>query len=419
MYEFSRTKLLNAFLEAGQELGHEIFDYNGPSGMGFSSVQSNLYNGKRFSAAKAFLHPFKSRSNLHILPYSRVTKINIDEKTKTAKSVEYVRNRLRHTVKAKKEIILSAGVFASPQLLMLSGIGPKNHLDELDIPVIQDLQVGQTMYDHVCFPGLIFLLNTTGVGIIESNVISPRHILDYLKYGEGPLTVTGGVEGLGYIKTKISEEATEHPDVEFIFTAGGITSDASSSIRKGMKISDQFFRAVYGNIVEKECWSIFPMLITPKSKGYIRLKDKNPFHWPKFYQDHFSDERDLYTLVEGIKYVIKLSKTKAFQKFGSKLHDTHYPTCYDYDFGTDEYWICAARTLSTTLHHQIATCKMGPVSDPEAVVDNELKVHGIKRLRVADTSVIPKPLTAHTNAPAIMVGEKLSDILKKSWKGSL
>lgn len=415
-YKFCSTPLLQAFLDGGKELGYKTVDYNEPSGMGFSPVQTTTVNGRRASAAKAFLHRFKDRTNLHILPHSRVTKINIDPKTKTAQSVEYVRNRLKYTVKARKEIIVSAGAFSSPQLLMLSGIGPRSHLEELDIPVIQDLMVGRTMYDHVCYPGLIFLLNTTGIGITESGFITIRNLFKWISYGDGPYTLIGGVEGLGYLKTNISEEKSEHPDLEFIFLPGGITSDASGSVRKGMKISDEFFHHVYGDIVEKECWTIFPMLLNPKSKGYIKLKDKNPFHWPKFYQDHFSDNRDLLTLIEGIKHVIKLSETNAFKKYGSTLHKKHFPNCHEHEFGTDNYWICAARTLATTLHHQIGTCKMGPPSDPDAVVDNELRVYGIKNLRVADTSIIPIPLTAHTNAPAIMVGEKASDLVKNAWK---
>lgn len=415
-YLLFSTPLLQKFLEAGIELGHKRVDYNKPNKMGFSSVQANLNSGKRDSASKAFLRPFKNRKNLHILPKSRVVHIKINKETKTAKSVQYVRNRLQYEVKARREIILSAGAFASPQLLMLSGIGPKVHLEELGIPVIQDLKVGENMYDHMCYPGLIFLTNTTDSGISEKRDLNPKTFLRWLKYGDSIISLPGAVEGLAFLKTNISEETIKHPDLELIFLPGGITSDESQTVRKGMKISDEFFEKVYGDIVEKECWTVFPMLLAPKSKGYMKLKDKNPFHWPKFYYDYFSDRRDMLTLIEGIKYAIKLSETKAFQSVGSKLHDRHFPTCYSYPFGTDEYWECAVRTLGVTLHHQTSTCKMGPSSDPEAVVDHELKVHGIKGLRVADTSIIPRAITAHTSAPAIMIGEKLSDILKNTWK---
>ncbi|XP_077292861.1 glucose dehydrogenase [FAD, quinone]-like [Arctopsyche grandis] len=412
-----KSPLLSLFFQAASELGQKRIDHNKrSSGTGFATNQANIFHGRRHSAAKAFLHPFKHRTNLHILPHSRVTKINISRKTKTVKSVEYIRNRLQYKVKARKEVIVSAGALASPQLLMLSGIGPKPHLEELGIPVIKDLKVGETMYDHLCYPGLIFFSNTTGTSIVESKMLSLKNFASLFNYGDGPLTLTGGVEGLGFIKTNVSEETADHPDVELIFLPGGIISDASNAVRKGFRITDQFYKSVYGDVVEKECWTMFPMLLTPKSKGYLKLKDRNPFHWPKFYYDYFSDERDLRALVEGIKYAIKLSETNAFRSVGSKLHDKHFPTCYAHTFGSDDYWACAVRTLGSTLHHQIGTCKMGPVSDPEAVVDHELKVHGIKRLRVADTSVIPLPVTAHTNAPSVMVGEKLADILKATWK---
>lgn len=158
-----RTPLVTEFLKAGAELGHHILDYNGHSQFGFSYVEGTVRNGKRWSAAKAFLdEKVQWRPNLQILLNSRVTRVLIDPQTKIAYGVEYLRNKKRFTAIAKKEVVLSAGAFASPQLLMLSGVGPMEHLEELKIPVIKNLPVGQFMQDHLTFVGLTFLVNQTG-----------------------------------------------------------------------------------------------------------------------------------------------------------------------------------------------------------------------------------------------------------------
>lgn len=408
-----RTPLMDAFLQASVELGNQIVDYNQGDLVGFSPLQAQTLKGRRHSAARAFLHPFKTRKNLHILTHTRVTKINIDHRSKTATSVEYVRNRMRYKVKAKKEIIICAGALSSPQILMLSGIGPSEHLKELGIPLVKDLPVGQNMYDHMSHLGLVFLVNQTGIGLIESEAISVSNVFQWVRDGSGILTLAAGIEGIGYIKTKISEEYLNYPDIEFLFQPASITSENSQTIRRKIRITDEFFDEVYGDIVEKPSFSLAPILLHPKSKGFIRLRDKNPYHWPMFYYDYFTDRRDMLTLVEAIKYAVKLSQTDAFKKYGARVHDKHYPTCKEFHFGTDEYWECTIRTISVPLQHQVGTCKMGPESDPEAIVDHELRVHGIKKLRVADTSIIPFALSAHTNAPSVMIGEKLADMLKK------
>lgn len=299
---------------------------------------------------------------------------------------------------------------------MLSGIGPKDHLHQLKIPLIVDLPVGQKLYDHITYVGLAFTINQT-ISLSPGTVLTPQSIKNYLAYGKGPASSLGGVEGIGYIKTHISREQGEYPDVELIFVDGALNSDFGIVNRRTMRIRDDVYNALWRPLHNKPTWTIFPMLVHPKSVGYMRLKSKNPFDYPLFYGNYLTDAEgaDLDTMAAAIRYIIRLSRTPAFQKFGSRLNQNPVPGCESFKFDSDAYWRCAVRTLSITLHHQVATAKMGPPGDPEAVVDSELKVYGIKNLRVADTSVIPIPLTAHTNAPAIMVGEKAADLIKQSW----
>ncbi|XP_067015675.2 glucose dehydrogenase [FAD, quinone]-like [Anabrus simplex] len=409
------TPLLDSFLEAGKELGYPIVDYNGESQTGFSRLQLTERNGSRCSSAKAFLRPIRNRKNLHISMKTHVTKILIDPQSKRAYGVEFSKNKRRYTARARKEVILSAGTLNSPQILMLSGIGPKDHLMELGIPVIKDLKVGDNLQEHVAFLGPTFVVNDT-VAITEERLMSPRHLRDYVFRGRGPLTIAGGCEGISYVKTPLhGRDGDERPDMELLFVAGSINSDGGSSLRMGLGITKEFYNDVYGPISGKDAWTLWPLLMHPKSRGKVRLKSKNPFHWPLFYHNFFSDPRDMEVLVEGIKMAVKVGQTKAFERFGTRLYDNPVPKCRHLRYGSDAYWECAVRYLTGTLHHQVGTCKMGPSTDPDAVVDPQLRVYGIQGLRVIDASIMPLVPTCHINAPTFMVGEKGSDMIKKSW----
>lgn len=183
-----RTQVLETFLNSAKEYGYSVTDPNGESLLGFAPTQATTRNGRRWSAAKAFLRPVQHRPNLFISMHSRVTKILINPKTKVAYGVEFIKYRQRHRVFARKEIILSAGPIASPQLLMLSGVGPREHLEELKIPVIQDLRVGFNLQDHSVVNGLDFTVNQP-ITMSESTVQKPRYMLDYFLKGTGPFTI--------------------------------------------------------------------------------------------------------------------------------------------------------------------------------------------------------------------------------------
>lgn len=419
---FFRTPLIEAFLEAGRILGTPTADYNSPEQLSFGYVQTNTKNGRRLSAAKAFLRPNKNRPNLHILPLTTVTKVLIDANTKTAYGVEYIRNRLKNKVTARKEVILSAGPIASPQLLMLSGVGPKEHLNSHGIRVIQNLPVGRTLYDHITYPGLIFPLNVTNIAINENRDASIQNVLEWIQFGDNVVASPGGVEGIGYIKTPLSDPSNQVPDIEFISLAGSLVSDGgptgSRAVRRGMKIDQNIFREAYGSIDKSriDTYSVFPMLLHPKSFGYLELRDTNPFSYPRLYGNYLTHPLDVATFVASIRYIQKMVATPPFQRYGARLHRANFPSCRNTRYDSDEYWECAVRTLTATLHHQIATCRMGPVGDPLAVVDPELRVHGINRLRVVDSSIIPRTVSAHTHGPAVMIGEKAADMIKSTWR---
>lgn len=396
-------------------MGNRRVDYNSPDSFGFDYMQATMNRGIRTSSAKAFLHNKKKRKNLHILTNSYVTKVLIDSYTKTATGVEFYRNGQRYIIRAKKEVILSAGPIESPHLLMLSGIGPKAHLESMGIQVIQDLKVGETLYDHITFPGVTFTLNTTRFTLIEKKITTIENMVQYSQFGDGPLTSIAGVETIGYIRTNVSNDEDEFPDLELMGSCASFASDDGTAVAKGIHMANWLYRDVYEPIENIDSFTLLSMLLHPKSKGILRLRSKNPFDYPKLYGNYLTHPKDVETMIAGIRYMIKLVETPPFQKYGAKLYEKKFPNCEQFRFGTDEYWECAFRTLTMTLHHQIATCKMGPPSDPEAVVDPELRVYGIRNLRVADSSIIPNTIAAHTNAPAIMIGEKCADMVKTTW----
>ncbi|XP_008484816.2 glucose dehydrogenase [FAD, quinone]-like [Diaphorina citri] len=413
--------LTEKFTQATCELGYRIYDYTGiePATEGFSKLQSTLSKGQRYSANRAYLKSVKKRTskNLHISIFSHVTRILVDPKTKRAHGVEFQKNGVKRIVLAKKEVILSAGAIGSPQILMLSGIGPEEHLREFDINVVSNLKgVGQNLNDHHSFFGITFLMNRTNTGsTIEKKVLNIDQFLKWLKLGRGPLSAPGGVTGIGYLNTKNNTDKS-YPDTEYLFTIGSFNSDAGRILRKSMNIRKDVYDSIYGNINNRESWSIIPVVLRPKTRGSIKLKSKNPFKYPKLYYDFFQYEEDADVMLEAIKNVIKISETEAFQSIGSQIHKTPIRDCAHFEFGCDDYWRCAMKYFTSSLYHQSGTCKMGPQSDPDAVVNDQLQVYGVTNLRVVDASIFPIVPSAHLYAPTVMVGEKASDMIKETWK---
>lgn len=411
-----RTPLATAFLNAGKEMGYEIKDHDAERQIGFSYIQTTVRNGTRLSSSKAFLHPIRNRRNLHVKKYAYVTKVLIDPITKRAYGVEYVRDNEKYVVKARREVILSAGATNSPQILMLSGIGPKDDLTKLGIlPVVRDSMVGHNLQDHQAVGGIIFTVNES-VALKFDRVINMRNLIDYGDYHRGPIAIPNA-ESIAFVETR-SDDGTmtdkkDFPDMELLFVGGSYASNPFN--KRAFGISQNLWKTVYEPLVRKDMWTVFPMIMRPKSRGRITLRSANPFDKPLIYPRYFSVDEDLDTIVRGIKFALELSKTPAFQKYDSKFHDIPIPGCKRYGFMTDRYWKCQAMHVTNTIYHLCGTCKMGPSNDSAAVVDPTLKVYGVKGLRVADASIMPSIPTGHINSPVMMIAEKASDMIKNDW----
>lgn len=408
------TYLSEAFVGASKEKGLKEVDVNGKEQIGVSRPTLSSKHGKRQSSSAAFLEPAQLRKNLVVKPFSLVTKILISPHTKEATGVKYLHDGKLHVAKAGKEVVLSAGAINSPKLLMLSGIGPKNDLEALGIEHVHDSLVGHNLKDHPLFIGLVVVMNET---LAPHDASKPRESLEaWLKDGKGVLSSTGA-EGLAFIKTPKSKDVADVPDVELIALRGSYTTGHEETARKH-RINEETYKTMFQPLEGKSVFTLGVLPLHPKSTGVVKLKSKDPLHNPLIFAKQFSDldDHDVDTVVAGVKKAADLIDTESLHKLGAHMADHPVHGCEKHEFNTEDYWKCAVRTLSVSMNDYTGTCKMGPHTDKEAVVDHQLKVHGIGKLRVADASVIPVTISGHVNSAAVMIGEKAADMIKEDWK---
>ncbi|KAJ8873255.1 hypothetical protein PR048_026889 [Dryococelus australis] len=408
------TPLGPAFIQAGVEMGYDHIDVNGANQTGFAFFQYTMRRGSRCSTSKAFLRPVRLRKNLDIAMLSHVTKVLVHPKTRRAYGVELVRNRATHTVLAKKEVILSAGTVNSAQLLMLSGVGPAKHLQEMGIPVVQDSPgVGQNVMDHIAAGAVAFLVDPP-VSLIVDRVMNLNTALKYAYEGSGPLTSSVGIEVVAFVNTKYANASDDWPDIEFMMMASSTSSDARQT-RHAHGITQKFYDEVFGNITGRDVFGIFPMILRPKSRGYLKLRSKNPMEYPLIFPNYLTHPNDVAVMREGVKTALAVGETTAMRRFGARFHRVKLPNCRHLPDFTDEYWECFVRQYTLTIYHMSGSVKMGPASDPSAVVDPELRVYGVTGLRVVDASIMPTITNGNINAPVIMIAEKAADLIKAAW----
>jgi len=365
------TTLGKTFIKAIQELEYPFIDYNnGKSKIGFSYLQTTIMNGTRMSSNRAYLHPAQGRDNLHVVLQSIVRKVLIDRNTNRAIGVEYVKNNQVNHAFAKKEVILCAGAVGSPQLLMLSGIGPSKHLSELGIDVIWDAPVGENLMDHIGFFGLTWLLNVPiGITISVLNPIQPD-MKEFLMKRSGLLTIPSSCEVIGFINTKQPRNHSALPNIELLFSSVSYRSSIITLV--ATDINDQIFQA-WNKYLGYAGWNIQPILMKPKSRGRIRLLANDVNVLPEIELNYFSHPDDVKSMIDGIRAAIKIGQTKTMQAVDVQLL-SDVPGCEKHEYDSNDYWECAIRTLSSTFYHMSGTCKMGAKQDPTAVVDPKLKV---------------------------------------------
>jgi choline dehydrogenase len=373
--------LSRAFVDACVEAGMpRNDDFNGAVQEGAGIFQVTQKRGRRHSAADAYLKPALNRPNLTVRTHAQATQILFAANRAT--SIAYIQGGQDREATATREILLCGGAVNSPHLLMLSGVGPADHLRSLGIPVVAVLPgVGRNLSDHLATIVACECRQPVSLADAESFV----NLIRYMLFKAGPLTSNVGEAG-AFLKTKPDLPA---PDLEVIFGPA------------------YYLNHGFDN-PPGHGFSVGPVLLSPKSRGFIELRSANPLEPPIIEPKYLDQYADLRVLVEGVKLCRRLSQSKALAPFRGPEYWPGSGARTDADLAE------AVRARAETLYHPLGTCKMG--SDPMAVVDNHLRVHGIDGLRVVDGSILPTQITGHPNAAIIMIGEKAADLIRHGTK---
>jgi choline dehydrogenase-like flavoprotein len=369
--------LTRVFLAAANELGFAANpDFNGAMQLGAGLYQVTQKNGSRHSAADGFLHPALSRPNLRVLTAAHAMRILIENHRVTG--VKFLRNRAVEAVRAEREVILSGGAVNSPQLLLLSGIGPADELTRSGVRVIHDLPgVGKHLQDHPMVSA--GYLCTKPITLQSAD--SLRNVLQYFVLKRGPLTSNVAEAGI-FLNTRGNSPT---PDLQILFGPVYYVNQGFDKIRE-------------------HAFGFAPTLIAPESRGEITLHSADPLAAPAIRANYLACESDLRVMIEGVRTVLRIAESKPFDAFrGARLHPAPQAST---DSDLEEF----LRNNVQTLYHPAGTCKMG--SDDMAVVDSRLRVRGIERLRVADASIMPRVIAGNTNAPTMMIAEKAADMIR-------
>lgn len=385
------TELGKAFIKACEEKGIPLNeDVNGEKQEGAGWFQYTMKNGKRLSAARAFLLPIINRPNLTVLTGVVCKKIIIENDE--AKGIEFSNSTSNTLVaRAKREVILSAGAFESPKLLMLSGIGSKEELQDHNISVKKELQgVGKNLQDHLFYP-----VSSLCSKPISNNHFLPLHqqavqLFKYLFTKSGPLSI-GPLEAVAFSKS--SPELTR-PDLQFQFTPTNAGDE---------KVSNMYDLRSFSFT---DGYTVLPTQLRPASRGCIALRSPDPKDPPILNPNYLSEEIDKKIMIEGGKKSLEILEANAFSELRIR---NHIPGSHS----SDEDWLNHIQQNAECVYHPVGTCKMG--TDEMAVVDSELRVNGINKLRVADASVMPTITSGNTNAPVMMIAEKAADLIKSLY----
>lgn len=401
--------ITSTFIAAAQSVGIPYNpDLNGGQQLGVGHAQLTIDNGRRCTTAYAFLKPeVRKRPNLTVLVGAHATRVLFDIDRTRAVGVEYKlqsENYKRfHTAYAAKDVILACGTVSTPHLLMLSGVGPKQHLREFNIPLIRDMPyVGEQMQDHLFVPVAFSALKP--VTMDKAVVENIGNLVRYLLFKKGPYT-SQALESMAFIRTENCHLPDPIPDLQIHCLCSGLTGMEPEKVKAqfGLNIED-YETSQFG-------FSLLPTLLHPKSRGSVRLRSKDPFAPPRIHPNYLSEEDDVRLLMAGVRLVRQIVASSVFDGIrGREMYDKELLKRHP-DPESDGYVRALVIKNCLTVYHPTGTTRMGPVQDKTTVVDTHLRVHGLKSLRVADLSVCPEIISGNTNAPAIMIGEKASDII--------
>ena len=379
--------LTKVFLQAGQQQGFNYnSDFNGKSQEGLGYYQITTKNGKRMSAARAYLHPALKRDNCQMVTDAQVSRVLF--RHNAAYGVEYKRHGEIHVAQANREVIVCAGAINSPQLLQLSGIGPSKLLNDLDIPIVHAAEaVGRNLQDHLActhyYKSRVPTLN---------NQLYPwwgklMAGIKYLAFRRGVLSLSVNQAG-GFIR---SNRQHLTPNLQMYFAA--ITYTTAPLDERPLMQPDSY--AGFLNSVGQ---------LRPASRGHLEIDSKEPTRHPKIYPNYYSADEDMAEMLEGVRVLRALAKTPALSAI---IEQERTPGL---NVESDDELIDDIKQRSSSVFHPTSTCMMGP-DQGKAVVDSQGLVYGVQQLRVVDASIFPTVISGNTNAPVMMVAEKIADMI--------
>ncbi len=390
----SPNLLTQVFIDAAAQAGYRMNDdFSGVNQEGIGQYQVTQKNGERWSVARAFLHPVMHRLNLTVMTGVRVTQVLLDGLTATG--VACMQSGKAMEIGATREVILAGGAINSPQLLMLSGIGPEDELRRHRIPVRHVLPgVGRNLQDHLDVLIVHKCVKPVSLGISWRNLPALLAAgLNYLLFRKGPLT-TNAAESGGFIKNDASSDL---PDLQLHFTPAHLDEHGHTP-------------AYAAETMIGHGYALHVCDLRPKSRGYIALKSSDPCADALIEPNYLSHPDDMDKLVAGVKAARRILAAQAFDPYrGEEI----YP---GKEVQSDEQIRAFIRRKAGTIYHPVGSCKMG--HDEMAVVDDTLKVHGMQGLRVVDASVMPTLIGGNTNAPTVMIAEKAADMIMQARDGA-
>lgn len=377
------------------------------------NILATVDRGKRMSTGKSYLGKVApTRPRLHVIKNALATKILFHNGLK-ASGVEFLINDnqlLR--ARARREVIISSGTFNSPKLLMLSGIGERQHLRSLNIPVVKNLPVGDNLQDHGMMP--LLLKFNKNIPSTEEEEPSPLALYDYLIYQKGPLASSSTL--IGFINT-LKETQLNKSDIMLVTHFSKPTKE--SNVFDFLQFKPELVEKFLNRLENQTILEIQGLIIKSKSRGSVKLKSTDPLQGPLIYNNYAMASEDRQTLLRYVRFIQKLAETSTFKHYGLELITVPLEECDKFPFDSDNYWSCYIKYFYISAWHGVGTCRMGPASDSSAIVDHRLRVHGVRGLRVIDASIMPNITSGNTNGPTIMIAEKGAQLIKDDWMNNI
>lgn len=379
-----KRSVVDKWVDAAEAAGYKKnADYNSGDQEGVGYFQLTMVNGRRCSSAVAYLNRVKNRRNLEIITHTQVEKIILENGRATG--ISAVTHGKHRSIKARREVIVSAGAIGSPQILMLSGIGASDELSAVGIETKLELKgVGKNLQDHLQARP-VFKTDLSTINIETDNFFKQSMIaLEYAFRRTGPMAMAASL-GTGFLKT---DPSLPTPDIQFHIQPFSATNPADGPHK---------FSAFTASVLQ----------MRPESAGHLQLKSADYRDHPEIHPNYLATQLDQDTIVKGIQVARKIAE---FEPLKSHVTEEFAPG-KDVAFDDYEGTLDWARNTAVTIYHPTGTCKMGPETDKMSVVDARLRVRGVDGLRVADASIMPQIMSGNTNAPCIMIGEKVSDMI--------